>query len=107
MLGRVIRSTTKQTGIRFLSGSGSGAAFLPAVEVSNRVLNVVKSTRFVPDSVQLSATFNELGFDSMTRKDLWVKLEDEFCVEVPEADATTFLSVEDVTAYFSSNAKAR
>ena len=107
MLARVLRSRTAQTGVRFLTGSSGSAAFLPALEVNARVLDVVKSTRFVPDSVQSSATFNELGFDSMTRKDLWIKLEDEFCVEVPEADATTFLSVEDVTAYFSSNPKAR
>ena len=107
MLGRVLRSSQKQVSARFLSGSANSAAFLPAGEVSNRVLNVVKSVRFVADSVQSTANFNDLGFDSMTRKELWVKLEDEFCVEVSEADATDFLSVEDVTTYFSSHPKAR
>ena len=50
--------------IRQLSSSSSSvpsASYLPTLEVTNRVLSVVKSMKSVPPSVKSSATFSELG----------------------------------------------
>ena len=87
--------------------SSVAAGLLPAANVSSRVLNVVKNIRCVPPSVTAGAKFSDLGLDSLYRKELNTKLEQEFCVEIAAKDADAFHSVEDVTKYFASHPKAR
>ena len=83
-------------------------AFLPMTEVTERVMNVMKKTvRSVPPTVGADANFASLGFDSLARKDLWARLEEEFCVEIPAKDVDAFVSVDGVSKYFSSHPKAR
>lgn len=92
---------------RALSTVPSGA-FLPASEVTTRVINVVKSTsRSCPEDLSDDANFTQLGFDSLIRKELWSNLEEEFCVQVPSNDAESFLSIASVSKYFASHPKAR
>lgn len=88
-------------------GFSSAAGLLKSDLVNARVLNVVKSIRCVPPSVGATQPFSELGFDSLIKKDLWDKLENEFCVEVAENDVAKFNTVEDVTKYFAAHPKAR
>jgi acyl carrier protein len=83
------------------------STFLPKAEVTDRVLKVVKSVRSAPPTVGADASFAALGFDSLVRKELWTKFEDEFCVEVPAKDAEAFVSVDGVSKYFAAHPKAR
>ena len=83
-------------------------AFLPRSEVTERVTNVMKRTvRSVPPTVGTDANFASLGLDSLARKDLWARLEEEFCVEIPAKDVDALVSVDAVSKYFSSHSKAR
>lgn len=103
-----MRRVVTQQVRRAASSSAPQGSFLTAADVTARVLNVVKTIRSVPPTVSADAKFAELGFDSMIRKELWTKFEDEFCVEVPPQDAErAFVSVADVSKYFSSHPKAR
>lgn len=81
--------------------------FLPAEDVSERVLNVLKSIKSVPPTVDANQTFAELGFDSLLKKDFWTKLEDEFCVEIAEKDAAGFKSATDASTFIGKHPKAR
>lgn len=103
-----------RAGARAAAGAGSrralsvpAGAFLPKAEVTDRVLRVVKSIRSVPPTLSADASFAGLGFDSLVRKELWAKFEDEFRVEIPAKDAETFVSVDGVAKYFSAHPKAR
>ena len=103
MIRRVISQQARRA-----ASSSSAASFLAAADVTARVLSVVKTIRSVPPTVSADAKFAELGFDSMVRKELWTKFEDEFCVEVPPHDAErVFVSVAEVSKYFSAHPKAR
>ena len=82
-------------------------SFLATEDVSERVLNVLKSIKSVPPTVETGHSFAELGFDSLIKKDFWTKLEDEFCVEISEKDATSFKSGADASAFISKHPKAR
>jgi len=91
----------------FATGPPAGS-YLSKAEVTERVLDVVKTIRSVPPTVTSDASFSALGFDSLIRKELWAKFEDEFCVEVPQKDADAqFVSVEGVVKYFAGHPKAR
>lgn len=81
--------------------------FLAAEDVSDRVMNVLKSIKSVPPTVEAGHSFAELGFDSLIKKDFWTKLEDEFCVEISEKEATGFKSATDASAFISKHPKAR
>jgi acyl carrier protein len=91
----------------FATGPPAGS-YLSKAEVTARVLDVVKTIRSVPPTVTSDASFSGLGFDTLIRKELWAKFEDEFCVEVPQKDADAqFVSVEGVVNYFAGHPKAR
>ena len=108
MMHCVRRSLARHSLIRHSSTAVPKGCYLPAGEVTERVLNVVKTIRSVPPTLATDAKFADMGFDSMIRKELWTKFEDEFCVEVPPKDAdTVFVSVAAVSKYFSSHPKAR
>lgn len=106
---RALQGSGKASLVRKLSTvSIPAGSYLSKAEVTDRVLNVVKTIRSVPPTITADASFSTLGFDSLIRKELLTKFEDEFCVEVPAKDADTlFVSVEGVSKYFSSHPKAR
>ena len=85
----------------------SAAGLLNSSHVSSRVLNVVKTIRCVPDNMAATTKFNDVGFDSLYRKDLAAKLQAEFRVDLTEKDVANFHNCEDVTKFFSSHPKAR
>ena len=114
MLSRVTKAVTRG-GIRAAGlGSSSTRAFgavpgtyLPADEVTGRVMDVMRTIKSVPPTADAAQSFSELGFDSLIRKDFWTKLEDEFCVEIAEKDASAFKSAADASAFIAKHPKAR
>lgn len=84
-------------------------AFLDRAEVADRVLKVVKSFEKVdPKAVSDKAHFVEdLGLDSLDTVEVVMAFEEEFCVEVPDAEAEKILTVEDAINFFSSHPQAK
>jgi acyl carrier protein len=83
------------------------ACFLSEDAVRERVKCVVGNMRSAPENVADDAHFvSDLKFDSLHRKELTGKLENEFCVRMPK-DAKELLSVGDATKFFATHPKAR
>lgn len=104
------RQVTKSFAIvaKMQFSSVPAAAFLPKAVVTERVIGVVKSIRSAPQEVDITNHFvADLGFDSMIRKELTMKLGEEFCVSIPAKDADSLLSVMGTVEYFAAHPRAR
>mmetsp|Transcript_9568 Transcript_9568/g.17232 ORF Transcript_9568/g.17232 Transcript_9568/m.17232 type:complete len:142 (-) Transcript_9568:47-472(-) len=71
--------------------------------VSERVLSVVsKFDKVEKDKVGENAHFvDDLGLDSLDTVELVMNFEDEFKIEIPDADADKIMSVSDAITYIS------
>lgn len=85
------------------------AGYLDEGVVTNRVLEVVKKFEKVqPEKVNKGAHFvNDLGLDSLDTVELVMAFEDEFAIEIPDADAEKILSCGDAINYMSNNVNAK
>jgi NADH dehydrogenase (ubiquinone) 1 alpha/beta subcomplex 1, acyl-carrier protein len=92
--------------LRFLSAA---AKYLDRNEVSERVINIVKKFDQVDASkVSPAAHFtNDLGLDSLDAVEVVMAIEEEFAVEIPDAEAEKILSVEDAINYIASHPQAK
>ena len=107
---RVANSLRFGSARRMLSTAADvpAACFLPAEQVSARVIDVVRSFKAAPPTVSASSSFvPDLGFDSMMVNDLIGRLGAEFCVDVPASAADSFYGIKEATAFFTSHPKAR
>ncbi len=50
---------------------------------------------------------NDLGLDSLDTVELVMAFEDEFAIEIPDADAEKILSCADAVKYLSNNVNAQ
>ena len=58
------------------------------------------------NSVTMDASFiDDLGADSLDIVELVMALEEEFDIEIPDADAEKVVTVEDVVEYIKENVK--
>eukprot|EP01120_Amphizonella_sp_Union-15-10_P012719 TRINITY_DN571_c0_g1_i2.p1 TRINITY_DN571_c0_g1~~TRINITY_DN571_c0_g1_i2.p1 ORF type:complete len:117 (-),score=12.88 TRINITY_DN571_c0_g1_i2:99-449(-) len=86
-----------------------GDTKLSLSEVTNRVLTVVKAFEKVDQkAVTDKARFQEdLGLDSLDSVEVVMALEDEFVIEIPDAEAEKILSCEDAINYISTHPHAK
>jgi NADH dehydrogenase (ubiquinone) 1 alpha/beta subcomplex 1 len=83
-------------------------SWLPRAEVKERVLGVVKGFPKVDQAkVSETASFKELGLDSLDSVELVMALEEEFALEIPDAEADKMLTVADAINYFSHAPNAK
>lgn len=78
------------------------ANLLQQPEVADRVLKVVKDFHRVGESVAVSDQshfIQDLGLDSLDEVELVLAIEDEFAIEIPDADAEKIHSVTDAVKY--------
>jgi len=91
------------------SRSFASGGFLPKEEVSARVLDVVKNFQNVdPAKVTPTSHFiNDLGLDSLDTVEMVMAFEDEFAVEIPDAEAEKIHTVEQAVTYIASHSQAK
>jgi acyl carrier protein len=70
------------------------------------VLEFVRSVDGVAEQISATASFEELGVDSMSTMDLLVKVEKEFGVEVPDEQLPLVVSIQDLVNFVASAQEA-
>merc|ERR1711957_1010120 len=85
------------------------STFLPPGEVQERILSVVKNFDKVdPAKVTAASKFGpDLGLDSLDAVEVVMAIEDEFAVEIPDAEADRIGSVEDAVEYIAAHPMAK
>ncbi|XP_024363292.1 uncharacterized protein [Physcomitrium patens] len=78
-------------------------------QVADRVLSVLKSSAKVdPLTVSETASFqNDLQLDTLDQVEIMMAIEDEFALEIPDADADNMKSTKDVIEYVVSHPRAK
>ncbi|GJP40744.1 hypothetical protein CLOM_g11079 [Closterium sp. NIES-68] len=87
----------------------SAGTYLDKKAVTERVLDVVKKFQKVdPSKVTPTAHFQkDLGLDSLDGVEVVMAFEEEFAVEIPDADADKITSCEDAINYIASHPQAK
>ena len=88
---------------------GFAAAFLSEEGVTDRVLGCLKNFQKVDPSkvTETSHFLNDLGLDSLDTVEVVMAFEDEFVIEIPDADAEKIHSCEDAIAYIAQHPHAK
>ena len=83
--------------------------FLNSAEVEERVITVVKNFDKVdPSKVSASSKFgDDLGLDSLDAVEVVMAIEDEFAIEIPDAEADMIGSVGDAVEYVAAHPMAK
>jgi NADH dehydrogenase (ubiquinone) 1 alpha/beta subcomplex 1 len=78
-------------------------------EVTDRIVQVVKNFDKVdPSKVSATSKFaDDLGLDSLDTVEVVMAVEDEFAIEIPDAEADKIASIEDAAAYISAHPMAK
>lgn len=83
--------------------------FLNPAEVQERIITVVKNFDKV-DPAKVSATSkfgDDLGLDSLDAVEVVMAIEDEFAIEIPDAEADRIASVGDAVEYVAAHPMAK
>ena len=85
------------------------STFLQQDDVTDRVLGCVKNFQKVdPSIVSVQSHFlNDLGLDSLDTVEVVMAFEDEFVIEIPDADAEKILTCSDAINYIMQNPNAK
>eukprot|EP00526_Cylindrotheca_closterium_P021767 CAMPEP_0113601174 /NCGR_PEP_ID=MMETSP0017_2-20120614/90_1 /TAXON_ID=2856 /ORGANISM="Cylindrotheca closterium" /LENGTH=104 /DNA_ID=CAMNT_0000509453 /DNA_START=117 /DNA_END=431 /DNA_ORIENTATION=- /assembly_acc=CAM_ASM_000147 len=83
--------------------------FLDAGDVTSRILEVVKNFDQVDgNKVTEKVKFtDDLGLDSLDVVEVVMAIEDEFAIEIPDAEADKIVSIEDAVDYITSHPMAK
>ncbi len=87
----------------------AASTFLDPGEVAGRITGVIKNFDKVDgNKVTDTAKFtDDLGLDSLDAVEVVMAIEDEFAIEIPDAEADKILSVADAVEYISSHPMAK
>jgi NADH dehydrogenase (ubiquinone) 1 alpha/beta subcomplex 1 len=83
--------------------------FLEVGMVTDRIIEVVKNFEKVDASkVEKGSRFKEdLDLDSLDAVEIVMAIEEEFCIEIPDAEADKIMSIADAVIYISSHPMAK
>jgi len=85
------------------------ATFLEEADVTDRIMGCLKNFQKV-DPTKVTATshfLNDLGLDSLDTVEVVMAFEDEFAIEIPDADAEKIHSCEEAIKYISQHPHAK
>jgi len=83
-------------------------SFMDRKEVTNRVLERVKGYEGVEaDKVTEESSFKDLGLDSLDGVEVVMSFEEEFLIEIPDADSDKIVSVKDAIDYIAAHPEAK
>uniref|UniRef100_A0A6T5Y6I5 Acyl carrier protein n=1 Tax=Thalassionema nitzschioides TaxID=33649 RepID=A0A6T5Y6I5_9STRA len=87
----------------------SASTFLDPADVSERIVSVVKNFDKVDESKVTSESkfADDLGLDSLDAVEVVMAIEDEFAVEIPDAEADKIESIGDAVEYISGHPMAK
>lgn len=88
---------------------GLAAAFLDEADVTDRIMGCLKNFEKV-DATKVTAKshfMNDLGLDSLDAVEVVMAFEDEFAIEIPDADAEKIFSCEDAIKYVIAHPHAK
>jgi NADH dehydrogenase (ubiquinone) 1 alpha/beta subcomplex 1, acyl-carrier protein len=83
---------------------------LDAGEVTERIINVIKNfdqvdaNKVTGPSVKFT---DDLGLDSLDVVEVVMAIEDEFAIEIPDAEADKITSIEQAVEYISAHPMAK
>lgn len=82
---------------------------LPENEIVDRVLNIVRCFDKVdPKKVTPTSSFSaDLGLDSLDAVEIVMAFEEEFSIEIPDADADQIKSTKDAIEYIKKHPQAK
>lgn len=85
------------------------STFLNPAEVSERIITVVKNfDKCDPAKVSSTSTFvDDLGLDSLDAVEVVMAIEDEFAIEIPDAEADRIASIGDAVEYIAAHPMAK
>ena len=88
---------------------GLASGFLEQADVEDRVLGCLKNFQKVdPSKVTASAHFlNDLGLDSLDTVEVVMSFEDEFAIEIPDADAEKIHSTDEAIKFIVNHPNAK
>jgi acyl carrier protein len=66
------------------------------------VVGFIRGVDGVAEQVSTTASFDELGVDSMSTMDLLVKVEKEFGIEIPDNQLPMILTIQDLVDFVAS-----
>jgi len=83
--------------------------FLEPSMVTDRIIEVVKNFEKVDaGKVASGSRFKEdLDLDSLDAVEVVMAIEEEFCIEIPDAEADKIMSIADAVSYISSHPMAK
>ncbi len=83
--------------------------FLNPAEVQERIITVVKNfDKCDPAKVSGDSKFaDDLGLDSLDSVEVVMAIEDEFAIEIPDAEADRIASVGDAVEYIAAHPMAK
>ncbi len=83
--------------------------FLARDEVTDRVLRVVKNMEKVDEAkVSAKAHFaKDLGLDSLDTVEVCMAIEEEFCIQIPDAEAEKIHTIEDAIDFVATHPQAK
>jgi NADH dehydrogenase (ubiquinone) 1 alpha/beta subcomplex 1 len=88
--------------------AGGADAFMDKEEATARIIDVVKTFDKVDASqVTPAVAFKDLALDSLDVVEVVMAVEEEFAIEIPDAEADKILSVADAVDYISSHPQAK
>eukprot|EP00401_Gymnodinium_catenatum_P011437 CAMPEP_0117557710 /NCGR_PEP_ID=MMETSP0784-20121206/52464_1 /TAXON_ID=39447 /ORGANISM="" /LENGTH=119 /DNA_ID=CAMNT_0005355023 /DNA_START=61 /DNA_END=420 /DNA_ORIENTATION=- len=95
-----------------ISAFGTAAApepFLDPKVVTERIIEVIKNFEKVEElKVNPESKFKEdLDLDSLDAVEVVMAIEEEFCIEIPDAEADKILSIPDAVAYIAGHPMAK
>ena len=85
------------------------STFLDEADVTDRVLGCVKSFQKVDESkvTNTSHFLNDLGLDSLDTVEVVMAFEDEFVIEIPDADAEKIHTCSEAIKYIMQHPNAK